>query len=119
MTTAVSHEMRGQNVDVVLVGLGFGILLGDRGEALVPVRHGDRDAVGFRGARDVVALARRGEVSGGYAARELGISRAAFMDLLAKYDVPQLELGAGELERQVEALVALHRQAASSLTPDR
>ena len=49
----VQHEVRGEDVDVVLVGPDVRILRGHRPEALVPVRHGDRDAV---------RLGRRGHV---------------------------------------------------------
>ena len=47
------HEMRGQDVDVVLVGADVRILRRHRAKALVPVRHRDRDAV---------RLGRRGDV---------------------------------------------------------
>ena len=57
----VEHHLDGEAVDVVLVGLEAGIVLRHRGEALVPVRHGDRDAVRL-GARGDVLLARLGEL---------------------------------------------------------
>src|SRR5439155_8765799 len=38
-------EVRGQDIDVELVPADVGILLGHRLDALVPVRHRDRDAV--------------------------------------------------------------------------
>src|SRR5216683_1986890 len=42
------HEMRGQYVDVELVGANVRIVLGHGAEALVPIGHGDRNAVRFR-----------------------------------------------------------------------
>src|SRR5437764_29129 len=45
----VPDEMRRQDVDVVLVGLDVGIILRDRGEALVPIGHRVNDAVRLRG----------------------------------------------------------------------
>src|SRR6185436_8564178 len=53
----VQHQLDAQAVDVVLVGLEARIVLLHLGEALVPVRHGDRDAVRL-GARGDVLLAR-------------------------------------------------------------
>ena len=41
----VLDEMGGQDVDVVLVGADVRVLLRHRLEALVPVGHGDEDAV--------------------------------------------------------------------------
>ena len=43
--SGLQHELRGQDVDVVLVGFDVGIVLRHRFDALVPVRHGDGDAV--------------------------------------------------------------------------
>ena len=60
----VAHEMGGQDVDVELAGLDLGILLGDRREALVPVGHGDGDAVRLGGGDDLATIARHGEVEG-------------------------------------------------------
>ena len=55
--------MRGQDVDMVLVGLDRGILLADSGKALVPIGHGVDDAVGF-GRRGDVLFPRHGELEG-------------------------------------------------------
>ena len=60
----IAHEVRGQDVDVELVGLDVRVLLGDRREALVPIGHGDRDAVRLGGGDDLAALARHGEIEG-------------------------------------------------------
>ena len=49
----VLHEVRAQNIDVVLVGTDVGILRGHLGEAFVPVWHGVDDAVRLGGGRDV------------------------------------------------------------------
>ncbi len=58
----VAHEMRGKDVDVELVRLHVRILFRDRGEALVPVGHGNRDAVRLGGARHLLAAAAAGEI---------------------------------------------------------
>ena len=55
--SGIAHEMRGQDVDVVLVGLDVGIVLLHLGEALVPERHGVDDAVGLGGRGHVLLLA--------------------------------------------------------------
>ena len=47
----VQHHLDRQAVDVVLVGADVGVVLLHLGEALVPVRHGDRDAVRLGAAR--------------------------------------------------------------------
>ena len=57
-----AHEMRGQDVDVELVGPDAGIARGHRLEALVPVRHRDRDAVRLGRRRDVLRRPLRGEL---------------------------------------------------------
>src|SRR5438067_881604 len=59
----MAHEMRGQDVDVVLVGLDLGIVLADRGEALVPERHCMDDAVRL-GRRGDVLFARLRQLEG-------------------------------------------------------
>jgi hypothetical protein len=43
----MAHEMRGQDVDVVLVGLDVGVVARDGGKTLVPIRHRVDDAVRF------------------------------------------------------------------------
>lgn len=50
----------------------------------------------------LIDLFRRGEVSSGYAAQVLGMSKADFIELLAKHDVPYLDLSEEELRRDVE-----------------
>ena len=71
----MAHEMRGQDVDVVLVRLHAGIVLRHRREALVPVRHGEDDAV---------RLGRRGQVLLGRASRELEGKAHDAVDALAR-----------------------------------
>src|SRR3546814_7036900 len=46
------HEVRGQDVDVVLRRLDVGIARGHGGEAFVPIGHGMDDAVGLGGRGD-------------------------------------------------------------------
>src|SRR6202171_5963096 len=43
------YELRGQDVDVELIGSNTGVLCRHRAKALVPIRHGDGDAVRFGG----------------------------------------------------------------------
>jgi hypothetical protein len=50
----LQHEQRGENVDVELVPLHVGIALRHRLHALVPVRHGDGDAVRLRRGREML-----------------------------------------------------------------
>jgi hypothetical protein len=47
------HEVRGEDVDVILVGANARIARGHFAEALVPVGHRDRDAVRLGGRGDV------------------------------------------------------------------
>ncbi len=58
------HEQRRQNVDVILVPLDVGIVLRHRFHALVPVRHGDRDAVGLRRGRQMLLRRLASELKG-------------------------------------------------------
>src|SRR3984893_13594018 len=44
----MQHEIRGENVDVIFVPLYLGVVFGHRLDAFVPIRHGDRNAVGLR-----------------------------------------------------------------------
>ncbi len=60
----VQDEMRGQDVDVVLVPPDVRIGLGHRLHPLVPVRHGDRDAVRLRGRGQVLLRALLGQLEG-------------------------------------------------------
>ena len=55
-------EVRGENVDVELVDAHVGIPRGHRLDALVPVRHRDRDPVRLRGGGQVLLRARLREV---------------------------------------------------------
>ena len=60
----MQDEVRGQDVDVVLAGSHAGIGGGHLVEALVPERHGDRDAVGLGGRGDVPGGPAFGELEG-------------------------------------------------------
>ena len=44
----MQDKIRGENIDVVFVPLHLGIVFPHRLDALVPIRHGDGNAVGFR-----------------------------------------------------------------------
>ena len=50
-----------------------------------------------------VELFRQGEVSSGWSARQLGISKDDFIRLLTKHGVPYIDLTEEELRQQVEA----------------
>lgn len=50
----------------------------------------------------LVELFRQGEVSSGWAAAHLGMSKDEFLDLLARYDVPYLDLSEEALRQQVQ-----------------
>jgi predicted HTH domain antitoxin len=51
----------------------------------------------------LIELFRRGEVSSGYAANVLGMSRWDFIDLLAEHEVPYIDLSEEELRQEIEA----------------
>lgn len=51
----------------------------------------------------LIDLFRRGEVSSGYAAQVLGVSKAEFIALLAEHEVPYLDASEEELLQQVNA----------------
>ncbi len=60
----------------------------------------------------LIELFRRGEVSSGYAAEVLGMSRWDFIRLLGEHGVPYVDMTAEELEADVEqARAAFQRQA--------
>jgi len=50
-----------------------------------------------------IELFRQGDVSSGWAARQLGISKDAFIGLLAKHRVPYIDLSEEELRQQLAA----------------
>jgi predicted HTH domain antitoxin len=50
----------------------------------------------------LIELFRRGEVSSGYAAEMLGISKWDFIDLLARHAVPYVDLSEEELRHDLE-----------------
>ncbi|MBA2449790.1 MAG: UPF0175 family protein [Chloroflexi bacterium] len=51
----------------------------------------------------LIDLVRRGEVSSGWAAETLGVSKTDFRKLLVEHDVPYVDLSEEELRQQVEA----------------
>jgi len=55
-----------------------------------------------------IELFRQGEVSSGWAAEQLDISKSDFLDLLFDHDVPYFDLSEDELSQQVES--AMPRQ---------
>ena len=59
-----------------------------------------------------IELFRQGEVSSGWAAEQLGISKSDFLDMLFSHDVPYFDLSEEELRQQVE--VAIPGQARST-----
>jgi hypothetical protein len=59
-----AHEVGGEDVDVVLVGAHVRIALRHFGEALVPVGHGDRDAVRLGGRGQVPLRPRHRQLEG-------------------------------------------------------
>lgn len=59
-----------------------------------------------------IELFRQGEVSSGWAAEQLQITRTDFLDLLFDHDVPYFDLSEEELRQQVK--VAMPRQDRST-----
>ena len=60
----IQHEMCGENIDVELVPAHVRIGLGHLLHALVPIRHGDRDAVGLGRRGEMLLRPRLREVEG-------------------------------------------------------
>ena len=58
----MQHEVRGEDVDVILVPLHFRIVLRHRLHALVPIGHRDRDAVGLGRRGQMLLRARLREI---------------------------------------------------------
>ncbi|MCC7367681.1 MAG: UPF0175 family protein [Chloroflexi bacterium] len=54
----------------------------------------------------VVELFRRGDLSGGKAAELLGLTRASWLDLLARHGVPHTEVTEESLEHDLQTLAA-------------
>jgi predicted HTH domain antitoxin len=50
----------------------------------------------------LIELFRRGDVSSGYAAKVLGMSKWEFIDLLAEHEVPYIDLSEEELRQEIE-----------------
>jgi predicted HTH domain antitoxin len=61
----------------------------------------------------LVELFRQGEVSSGWAAEQLGISKTDFLDLLFRHDVPYFDLSEEELREQVETAMPRNGQSTS------
>jgi hypothetical protein len=59
----------------------------------------------------LIDLRRRGVISGGYAAGELGVTKAEILDVLARHEVPYLDLTEDELRAGRKAIWD-HRKAA-------
>ena len=67
-----------------------------------------------------IELFRQGELSGGKAADLLGLSRAEWLDLLARHDVPHAVVTEQSLEHDLKVLAdRKQRLETSSPTPDR
>lgn len=68
----------------------------------------------------IVELFRRGDLSGGKAAELLGLSRAAWLDLLARHDVPHTIVTEESLNHDLKTLEAWEAgRQTSSPTPGR
>lgn len=68
----------------------------------------------------VVELFRRGDLSGGKSAELLGLTRAVWLDLLVRHDVPHTEVTEESLEQDLQTLAAWKsRPRRSSQTPAR
>jgi predicted HTH domain antitoxin len=60
-----------------------------------------------------IELFRQGQVSSGWAAERLGISKDDFRELLSTHDVPYIDMSEEELRQEVEATMA--RRARSTI----
>ncbi len=69
----------------------------------------------------LIELFRRGEISGGWAAKRLGMSKSDFIDLLAAHEVPYIDLSEEELRQELEVARSFRqrRVAPPSRTADR
>src|SRR5581483_5238569 len=67
----------------------------------------------------LIDLRRRGLISGGFVAKTLGISKWDFMDLLAKYELPSLDLTEDELRAGRKAIWDHRKAAGRQPAPDR
>ena len=61
-----------------------------------------------------VELFRQGQVSSGWAAEKLGISKDEFRELLSTHDVPYIDMTEEELRRDVEVAMSLRRARLTS-----
>ena len=61
-----------------------------------------------------IELFRQGQVSSGWAAERLGISKDDFRELLHVHDVPYIDMSEEELRRDVEVAMSLRRARSTS-----
>src|SRR5688572_9476365 len=61
-----------------------------------------------------VELFRQGQVSSGWAADHLGISKDDFLELLYSHDVPYFDMSEEELRQQVEVAMSLRKARSTS-----
>ncbi len=129
--SGLQHEMRGQDVDVVLVPRHVGIVLRHLLDPLVPVRHGDRDAVRLGGRGQVLlrtASARARRRISGCGRRRCGVITVSCMTIsrsvpgnIAAADRRILALGvlAHDVEVDVAGLAAGERRRHARHQPHR
>ena len=72
-----------------------------------------RDAARQLAELAYVELFRRGEVSSGWAAERLGISKDDFREMLNAHDVPYIDMTEEELRQEVEATMARRARSTS------
>jgi predicted HTH domain antitoxin len=73
-----------------------------------------RDAARHLTEMAYVELFRQGQVSSGWAAEKLGISKDEFRELLSTHDVPYIDMSEEELDRDVEVAMSLRRAGSNS-----
>lgn len=79
-----------------------------------------KEAAAYLGTLALIELFRRGEVSSGWAAEKLGISKWDFITLLGEHKVPYIDLTEEELRQEVEAALSHRgRQGRPPPTADR
>ena len=61
-----------------------------------------------------IELFRQGQVSSGWAAEKLKISKEDFLELLYSHDVPYFDMSEEELREQVEVAMSLRRSRSTS-----
>lgn len=65
----------------------------------------------------MIEMFRRGEVSSGWAAEQLGMTKSDFIDVLARHEVPFLDLSPEELRRDLGALRRYRSRQQPSSSP--